>query len=117
MIFRVLGPQAGARKPATLLAALLLHANAWVSLDELIDEIWQEQAVPVSAERNVRTYVWQLRQALPAGRIDARPRSYRLRVSPGEVDADVARALSLPKPTRCCASPVLPKPRSKRRSA
>ncbi|WP_158848849.1 AfsR/SARP family transcriptional regulator [Saccharothrix deserti] len=93
MIFRVLGPQAGARKPATLLAALLLHANAWVSLDELIDEIWQEQAVPASADRNVRTYVWQLRQVLPPGRIDARPRSYRLRVSPGEVDSDVARAL------------------------
>ncbi|NUT47517.1 MAG: AfsR/SARP family transcriptional regulator [Saccharothrix sp.] len=91
MIFRVLGPQAGARKPATLLATVLLHANAWVSLDELIHEIWQEQAVPPSAERNVRTYVWQLRQALPPGRIDARPGSYRLRVAPGEVDADVAR--------------------------
>ncbi|MCE6996024.1 AfsR/SARP family transcriptional regulator [Saccharothrix sp. S26] len=93
MIFRVLGPQTGPRKPATLLATLLLHANAWVSLDELIDEIWQEQAVPVSAERNVRTYVWQVRRVVPEGRIDARPRSYRLRVAPGEVDADVARAL------------------------
>ena len=93
MIFRVLGPQAGPRKPATLLATLLLHANAWVSLEELIDEIWQEQAVPVSAARNVRTYVWQLRQSLPEGRVDARPRAYRLRVAPGEVDADVARSL------------------------
>ncbi|MEU4765225.1 AfsR/SARP family transcriptional regulator [Actinosynnema sp. NPDC023794] len=93
MIFRVLGPQAGPRKPATLLATLLLHANAWVSLEELIDEIWQEQAVPASASRNVRTYVWQLRQVVPAGRIDARPRSYRLHVAPGEVDADVARSL------------------------
>ncbi|MFD1150607.1 AfsR/SARP family transcriptional regulator [Saccharothrix hoggarensis] len=93
MIFRVLGPQAGPRKPATLLAALLLHANAWVSLDELIDEIWQEQAVPASADRNVRTYVWQLRRALPPGRIDARPRAYRLRVERGELDADVARSL------------------------
>jgi DNA-binding SARP family transcriptional activator len=93
VIFRVLGPQAGPRKPATLLATLLLHANAWVSLDELIDQIWQEPAAPASASRNVRTYVWQVRQVVPAGRIDARPGSYRLRVAPGEVDADVARSL------------------------
>ncbi|GAA1295551.1 AfsR/SARP family transcriptional regulator [Saccharothrix xinjiangensis] len=93
MIFRVLGPQPGARKPATLLAVLLLHANAWVSLDELIEHIWQEQDVPPSAGHNVRTYVWQWRRALPPGRIDTRSRTYRLRVEPGDTDADVARDL------------------------
>lgn len=93
MIYRVLGPQPGARKPATLMATLLLHANGWVGLEQLIANIWPHRAAPASAERNVRTYVWQLRRTLPDGRIEARPGAYRLRVEPGERDADVAAAL------------------------
>lgn len=103
MLFRVLGPvevdepeavsHIGARKPRTLLAALLLEANAWVSVDELVAAIWADGHAPMSAERNVGTYIWQLRKLLPplstdGQRIESRSGAYRIRVEPGEVDAD-----------------------------
>ncbi|SFW78273.1 AfsR/SARP family transcriptional regulator [Amycolatopsis australiensis] len=108
MSFGVLGPlevrepggaevRVGTGKPAALLSALLVHANAWVSVDELIAMIWQEQDVPPSAERNLKTYVWRLRRALPAPaagpRIESTARAYRIRVDPGELDVDEAQRL------------------------
>lgn len=96
MLFGVLGPlevrdreaavDLGAGKPAILLSALLLNANAWVSLDQLITVTWQETAAPPSAARNISTYVSQLRKLLGANRIDGRHGDYRLRVEPGELD-------------------------------
>lgn len=75
LLFRVLGPvevdgtdavsYIGALKPRTLLATLLLRANVWVSVDELVAAIWADQKPPASAERNVGTYIWQLRKLLP----------------------------------------------------
>lgn len=97
MLYGVLGPlevrdrgatvDLGAGKPAILLSALLLNANKWVSLDQLIGVTWQETAAPASAARNISTYVWQLRRQLGADRIDGRTGGYRLRVQPGELDA------------------------------
>ncbi|WP_250008185.1 AfsR/SARP family transcriptional regulator [Actinoplanes sp. M2I2] len=99
MLFHVLGPievhVEGARtpitgKPATVLATLLLH-RAWVSLDELADGVWPDAAAPPSAVANLRTYVWQVRRALPErGRVERRGDAYRLRAEPHEVDADRA---------------------------
>ena len=40
----------------------LLNASAWAGVDQLIDAIWHEQAVPAAAVRNLRGYVWQLRR-------------------------------------------------------
>ncbi|WP_196777987.1 AfsR/SARP family transcriptional regulator [Lentzea aerocolonigenes] len=107
MIFHVLGPlevhtstgavlELGTRKSGTVLGVLLLHHNAWVRTDELVAATWQEQAVPASAEANVKTYVSQLRRELPGdNRIEAKPGAYRLRVAPGELDADRARELAV----------------------
>jgi DNA-binding SARP family transcriptional activator len=99
VLFNVLGPLevrvAGARvefgrKPAAVLALLLLHANSWVTLDAIVDALWEGDA-PVSADRNVRTYVWQLRHRVPpaagGARIQSRPGSYRIVVEPAELDA------------------------------
>ncbi len=103
MLFRVLGPletqrpgespiQWVTRKPATLLATLLLHAGQWVSCDRLIEVIWYEQVPPPSVRSNIKSYVWQLRRALPPApggvRIESRAGAYRLRVADGELDVD-----------------------------
>lgn len=104
MQFHVLGPleahtapgapvKLRARKPATLLAVLLLNANAVVSVDHLIDAIWHEQAAPPSALRNLRSYVWRLRVEL-GDRVESRPEGYRIRVLPGELDTDRVESLA-----------------------
>ncbi|ONI67128.1 hypothetical protein BWI15_28605 [Kribbella sp. ALI-6-A] len=101
LAFRVLGPlevdgpdgqplDLCGGKPATVLTLLLLHRNAWVSTDQLIDAVWSGRDAPASARRNLKTYVWQLRRVLPEERIDSRPGAYRVRVLPGELDADEA---------------------------
>ncbi|WP_165555851.1 AfsR/SARP family transcriptional regulator [Kribbella pittospori] len=102
--FRVLGPLEAdgpdgrpldvcGGKPATVLTLLLLHRNAWVSTEQLIDAVWAGRDIPASAQNNLKTYVWQLRRALPEERIESRPGAYRVRVLPGELDADVAAGL------------------------
>ncbi len=108
VLFRVLGPveidgsvavnYIGARKPRTLLAVLLLKANGWVSVGELIDALWADQQLPASAERNVGTYIWQLRKLLPpvgedGQRIESRSGAYRIRVEPGELDTNQFESL------------------------
>ncbi|ADB29865.1 transcriptional regulator, SARP family [Kribbella flavida DSM 17836] len=105
LAFRVLGPlevdgpdgrplDLCGGKPATVLTLLLLHRNAWVSTDQLIEAVWSGLDAPASAQRNLKTYVWQLRRALPDERIESRPGAYRVRVLPGELDADEAASLA-----------------------
>ncbi|ONI92882.1 hypothetical protein ALI22I_01510, partial [Saccharothrix sp. ALI-22-I] len=76
LLFHVLGPveirtpdgvvlDARARKPITVLTALLSQVNAWTPVDRLIAATWPEQATPASAEANLKTYIWQLRRILP----------------------------------------------------
>jgi DNA-binding SARP family transcriptional activator len=77
-----------AKRPRALLAILLLHAPEVVSLDRIIDGIWDGRP-PRSALENVRTYVSQLRSLLsPAerSRLESHPAGYRLTVAPEELD-------------------------------
>ncbi|AGZ43906.1 AfsR/SARP family transcriptional regulator [Actinoplanes friuliensis] len=106
MLFHVLGPlevhttipcRPGAGKPAAVLAALLLRPDAWVGVDRLVEAVWPGRAAPASAEANLRTYVWQLRRMLPdhqdGPRIERTADAYRIRVGPGELDAQRAAEL------------------------
>jgi DNA-binding SARP family transcriptional activator/DNA-binding CsgD family transcriptional regulator len=103
MRFHVLGPLEvttatgtpvglSAGKPTTLLAVLLLHANSWVKIDDLIDAIWHEKAAPTSALRNLRSYVWRLRHSL-GERVESRAGAYRIVVGPNELDTDLVDEL------------------------
>jgi DNA-binding SARP family transcriptional activator len=98
MEFRILGPlevdgasgavALGAVKPRAVLAVLLLHANEPVSAERLALALWGE-AAPADAMRTVQVYVSRLRKALGDGELVARtPAGYRLRVGPGELDAE-----------------------------
>jgi DNA-binding SARP family transcriptional activator len=81
----------GGQKPRLLLVALLLHANQAVSLDRLMEVLW-ESSPPYSATANFHTYVASLRRALghatPSGgsRLLCQRGRYLLRVEPGELD-------------------------------
>jgi len=105
--FRVLGPleivaggrpiPTGSHKQRTVLAMLLLNAGNPVSLDDLVDELW-EQEPPASAVANVRTYAANLRRLLAAeggGRtgIARRGSGYVLTVGRGELDLAVYEEL------------------------
>jgi DNA-binding SARP family transcriptional activator/basic membrane lipoprotein Med (substrate-binding protein (PBP1-ABC) superfamily) len=107
--FRLLGPlevvaeghqlSLGGSRPRALLALLLLHGNEVVSVDRIIDELWDAQP-PRTAEQAVRVYVWNLRKALEAERSDAPPQvlvthdnGYLLKVALGDVDVDCFEAL------------------------
>ena len=105
MLIRTLGPielhtpaavhQLGAGKPAAVLATLVQQPNAWVTVDQLAEATWPGAAMPASAGANLKTYVWQLRRLLGGpDRIIRRADAYRLRVLPGELDADQARSLA-----------------------
>jgi DNA-binding SARP family transcriptional activator len=54
----------GQRKKRQLLALLLLHAGAWVSPEEISAALWEDEP-PRSALGNIKTYVSELRRALP----------------------------------------------------
>lgn len=109
MDFRVLGPFGvyddegrevglGGRQQRIVLAMLLLHRNEVVSLDRLIDAVWDERA-PANAVKNVQIQVSRLRKALEAdagrrrgesgtGVLRTRAGGYVLEVAPDEVDVD-----------------------------
>ena len=96
MEFRILGPlevgldgppfAAKGRKPRALLALLLLHRNETVPADRLIDDLWGESA-PATAANTLQVYVSQLRK-LVEDRLVREGTGYRLRVEPGELDAE-----------------------------
>jgi DNA-binding SARP family transcriptional activator len=103
--FRVLGPlevvdaggtriNLGAPLQRAVLAVLLAHVNAVVSIDRLIDELWGETP-PNAATASLQAYVSNLRRALEPDRPPRTPATvlvteapgYLLRVSPTQVDA------------------------------
>src|SRR5690242_1303519 len=78
-------PNLGGSKQRGLLAALLLHANAVVSRDRLIDELW-DTSPPATAPTALQVYVSQLRKALGRDRILTQPPGYLIRIGDGELD-------------------------------
>ncbi|HEV7805951.1 MAG TPA: BTAD domain-containing putative transcriptional regulator [Solirubrobacteraceae bacterium] len=98
MEFLVLGPlevrsengvvALGGVKPRAVLAVLLLHANEPVSAERLALALWGEEASS-SAVKTVQVHVSRLRRALgDADRVATTAAGYRLRVLPGELDAE-----------------------------
>ncbi|MDT3443617.1 MULTISPECIES: BTAD domain-containing putative transcriptional regulator [unclassified Pseudofrankia] len=98
----------GQRKKRRLLSLLLLHAGSWVSTEQIGVALWEDDP-PRSALGNIKTYVSELRHALPplppmastppghdpptAGhrpsRIASRDGEYAIRLAPGELDVDL----------------------------
>jgi WD40 repeat protein/DNA-binding SARP family transcriptional activator len=98
MEFRILGPlevrsdaggvSLGGTKPRAVLAMLLLHADEPVSAERLAQALWGEES-PRRAVKTVQVHVSRLRKALGDGEIVATtPAGYRLRLRPGELDAE-----------------------------
>ncbi|WP_329454393.1 AfsR/SARP family transcriptional regulator [Streptomyces sp. NBC_01497] len=105
--FTVLGPLSadtadgplplGPLKQRLVLAMLLCRPNTPVSSDLLIDTLWESDP-PRTARKNIQVYVSALRKVLAAGggcdRLAHGTGGYRLRVEPGELDAERLRSLS-----------------------
>jgi WD40 repeat protein/DNA-binding SARP family transcriptional activator len=98
MEFRILGPlevhgdlgaiRVSGRKPRAVLAVLLLHANEPVSPERLALALWGEEA-PATAVSTVQVHISRLRKALGDGEfITTSSAGYRIRVEPGELDAE-----------------------------
>jgi DNA-binding SARP family transcriptional activator/tetratricopeptide (TPR) repeat protein len=111
MQFRILGPvevvdvgapvAVGGRRDRAVLAALLLRADRPVSLDSLVDAVWDDP--PPTASKQVRNTVARLRQVLACGQaaaIETSGAGYLIRPGPGGLDAaafqdDAAAAVRL----------------------
>jgi len=105
--FTLLGPVGARRGPTelelgspqqrTVLAALLLQAGVPVSIQQLMETLWDDDA-PRSAEATIRTYVYRLRRVLtPAGVgppvIRSAGAGYLVGVRPDEFDLGTFRQL------------------------
>jgi WD40 repeat protein/DNA-binding SARP family transcriptional activator len=98
MDFRILGPlevhgDLGAidvpgTKRRAVLAVLLLQANEAVSPERIAVALWGEDA-PAGAVKTVQVHVSRLRKALgDEDLLKTTPAGYRLKVEPGELDAE-----------------------------
>jgi predicted ATPase/DNA-binding SARP family transcriptional activator len=98
MEYRLLGPlevldgnghrlPLGGVRQQSVLASLLLRAERTVSLEQLVEQLWEEP--PASALRTVRVYVSRLRQELPAGAIERRAGGYAVRLDGDRLDLRV----------------------------
>jgi DNA-binding SARP family transcriptional activator len=100
------------RRPATLLAVLVVHANEHVSSDRLAEELWDGRPPP-TARSALQMHVHALRGALgPSPPLRTVPGGYVLDVPPDGIDAaaferSVARggeALAAGSPHEACAA-------------
>ncbi|HEY2196223.1 MAG TPA: BTAD domain-containing putative transcriptional regulator [Mycobacterium sp.] len=84
----------GAPKQRAVLATLLMNRNRAVSVDALIDAVWDESPVP-AARTSIHSYVSNLRRLLGSGSHD--PNRVLASVSPGyqlnvaDADCDIGR--------------------------
>lgn len=79
----------------TLLAVLLVRANNAVRADVLTDALWERQVDP-RATPKLHWHVHKLRHALAdRDRLSFDPGGYRLRVLPGELDAERFESLGV----------------------
>jgi predicted ATPase/DNA-binding SARP family transcriptional activator len=74
-------------KKMALLSCLLVAGGEVVSRDRLIDALWGERP-PAAAANALQVHVHGLRQRLGPNRIEREGPGYRLRVEPGELDAE-----------------------------
>jgi predicted ATPase/DNA-binding SARP family transcriptional activator len=98
MEFRILGPleahngerpvAIGQGRQRAVLVLLLLHRNAPVSSERLIDALWGAQP-PATVATLVHGYVSRLRKMMGHDAIATGPAGYTLTVAPGSLDADV----------------------------
>src|ERR1700756_4475535 len=73
--YRGRGSRGGARQQ-TVLASLVLRAGQTVSVERLVDELWEKP--PDTATKTVQVYVSRLRSQLEEGAIVSRPGGYAL---------------------------------------
>jgi DNA-binding SARP family transcriptional activator/tetratricopeptide (TPR) repeat protein len=104
VVVRVLGPVdmlsadgwlAGPPQQRLILAVLALQAGQVVSVGELVDAVWEEEP-PRSAQASIQALVTGLRRVLaawPGAGVERCGDGYRLRIAPGEVDAQRFRSL------------------------
>lgn len=95
--FRILGPlevlragtplRLGPLLQKTLLGALLVEPNQFVSVPVLFDRVWGDEP-PVTANKSVQKYISGLRRVLGSERIERNGGGYRIVVLPGELDAE-----------------------------
>jgi DNA-binding SARP family transcriptional activator len=98
--FRVLGPlqvtihdkivRVGRNRQLTVLAVLLVNANKVVPVSTLIDAVWSA-APPATAEKQIQTCVWRLRNAFkaagaPIDLVETVQGGYRIRLGDDELD-------------------------------
>jgi DNA-binding SARP family transcriptional activator len=79
----------GGTRQRAVLAVLALHPNQVVSVDRLVDDIWEEHPPP-TAVHTVQVFVSRLRRALATAgdRLSTRPPGYVLELRADELDAD-----------------------------
>ena len=82
----------GGRKPAGLLALLVLRANEVVPTDSLVDELWDGDP-PRTARKSLQVHVSRLRRTLGEGVLETKARGYVLNAEPSQVDANVFEQL------------------------
>jgi DNA-binding SARP family transcriptional activator len=93
--YRILGPlevaangravPLGGTKQRAVLAVLLLHRNAVVPTDRLVEDLWGAEA-PAAAAKTVQVHVSRLRKALGSGALETRAGGYALNVDSASVD-------------------------------
>src|ERR1700757_3576040 len=75
----------GGVRQRAVLAGLLLHANEVVPSEQLLVELWGEDA-PRSAANALQAAISRLRRVLPPGRLITTDPGYILRIFPEELD-------------------------------
>ena len=95
MQVRILGPfqvedsgrriTIGGVRQRAVLADLVLHANEVVPSEQLLVDLWGEDA-PRSAANALQAAISRLRRVLPPSRLITTPPGYSLRIFPAELD-------------------------------
>lgn len=82
-------PQSLSPKLQLVLALLAAHRGSVVSMDRLCEALWGDQQ-PAAAAATLQSHISRLRRVLlPAGRVVALDRGYRLDLPDGELDIDL----------------------------
>jgi DNA-binding SARP family transcriptional activator len=82
----------GGPKQRALLTMLLLEAGRVVSIDRLVDALWEGNP-PATSTASLQNFVAQLRKALGPDVIETRPPGYLIRLEPEQLDVARMRRL------------------------